>query len=69
MSSLQQNWRKGQNRFSLEASGMGWVGDRWPKHCVYILINIQKLEKINISKKYLNIRLKTLKINPRSWIW
>jgi hypothetical protein len=23
MSSLQQNWRKGQNRFYLEAKGMG----------------------------------------------
>jgi hypothetical protein len=26
MSSLQQNWRRGQNRFSLEARGFGGVG-------------------------------------------
>jgi hypothetical protein len=26
MSSLQQNWRKGQNRFCLEASGVGRKG-------------------------------------------
>jgi hypothetical protein len=28
MSSLQQNWRKGQNRFCLEAMGWGWKGRR-----------------------------------------
>jgi hypothetical protein len=43
MSSLQQNWRKGQNRFYLEARGGGEdserVGDRgekWPKQCMNI---------------------------------
>jgi hypothetical protein len=31
MSSLQQNWRKGQNRFCLEVRGLGekkWVGEQ-----------------------------------------
>jgi hypothetical protein len=29
MSSLQQNWRKGQNRFCLEAKGVGGQGRKW----------------------------------------
>jgi hypothetical protein len=28
MSSLQQNWRRGQSRFYLEARGMGGEGER-----------------------------------------
>jgi hypothetical protein len=29
MSSLQQNWRRGQNRFCLEVKGMGGKGTEW----------------------------------------
>jgi hypothetical protein len=29
MSSLQQNWRKGQNRFCLEAKGNGESWGKW----------------------------------------
>jgi hypothetical protein len=41
LSSLQQNWRKGLNRFCLEVEsggGPGGVGkgERWPKHCIHI---------------------------------
>jgi hypothetical protein len=42
MSSLQKNWRRGQNRFCLEARE--WRerevvvgnGERWPKQCMHI---------------------------------
>jgi hypothetical protein len=44
--SLQQNWRRGQNRFCLEATGVGeerkGTGGRrekWPKQCMHIGIN------------------------------
>jgi hypothetical protein len=45
MSSLQQNWRKGQNRFCLEArgglggegkDGGGGQGEKWPKQCMHM---------------------------------
>jgi hypothetical protein len=42
MSSLQQNWRREQNKFCLEARGVrekergGEQGERWPKQCLYI---------------------------------
>jgi hypothetical protein len=41
MCSLQQNWRKGQNRFYLEARGGGGDkegdrGEKWPKQCMNI---------------------------------
>jgi hypothetical protein len=43
MFSLQQNWRRGKNRFCLEAGDMGrkgWVvegrGKRWLKQCIHI---------------------------------
>jgi hypothetical protein len=43
MSSLQQNWRKGQNRFCLEARGSeveeertGGKGKKWLKQCMHI---------------------------------
>jgi hypothetical protein len=29
MSSLQQNWRKGQNRFCLKVRGVGGRGKKW----------------------------------------
>jgi hypothetical protein len=29
MSSLQQNWRRGQNRFCLEVKGVGERGREW----------------------------------------
>jgi hypothetical protein len=42
MSSLQQNWRKGQNRFCLEARRGGEERERtgsrrekWLKHCMH----------------------------------
>jgi hypothetical protein len=43
LSSLQQNWRRGQNRFSWKQGG--WEeeegggrepGEKWPKHCMHI---------------------------------
>jgi hypothetical protein len=41
MSSLQQNWSKGQNRFCLEVRGVaeereevGDRGEKWPKQCM-----------------------------------
>jgi hypothetical protein len=42
MFSLQQNWRRGQNRFCLEAREVGGEGEgrvrgqRWPKQCMHI---------------------------------
>jgi hypothetical protein len=44
MSSLQQNWRKGQNRFCLEAGrgeseGVGARGEKWLKQCMHMWIN------------------------------
>jgi hypothetical protein len=42
MSSLQQNWRKGENRFFLEARGSGerkvvvGRGEKWLKQCIRI---------------------------------
>jgi hypothetical protein len=43
MSSLQQNWRRGQKRFCLEArrvagerAGTGNRGKKWPKQCMYL---------------------------------
>jgi hypothetical protein len=46
MSSLQQNWRKGQNRFCLEGKegmedrkGNVGRGEKWPKQCMHTLIN------------------------------
>jgi hypothetical protein len=45
MSTLQKNWRKGQNMFSLEARGgggqreeAGGKGEKWPK-CMHIGVN------------------------------
>jgi hypothetical protein len=43
MFSLQKNWRRGQNRFCLEARRVGrrgrgrkgW-GEKWPKQCMHI---------------------------------
>jgi hypothetical protein len=40
MSSLQQNWRRGQNRFCLEARELGGEvvgsGEKWPKQCMHM---------------------------------
>jgi hypothetical protein len=41
MSSLQQNWKRGQNRFCLElreGRGRGWGegGEIWTKQCIHI---------------------------------
>jgi hypothetical protein len=43
MSSLQQNWRKGKNKFCLEVrggeeerEGMGDRVEKWPKQCMHI---------------------------------
>jgi hypothetical protein len=42
MSSLQQNWRKGQNRFCPEVrwggerEGAEGRGDKWPKQCIHV---------------------------------
>jgi hypothetical protein len=39
MFSLQQNWRRVQNRFYLEVRGEEGeevAGERWPKQCIYI---------------------------------
>jgi hypothetical protein len=42
MSTLQQNWRKGQNRFCLEVRGerererTEGRGEKWSKQCMYI---------------------------------
>jgi hypothetical protein len=42
LSSLQQNWKRGQNRFCLEErrvsgqEGNGSRGERWPKQCMHI---------------------------------
>jgi hypothetical protein len=42
MSFLQQNWRRGQNRFCLEVRRVGGrerdgeQGERWPKQCIHI---------------------------------
>jgi hypothetical protein len=60
MSSLQQNWRKGQNRFCLEAKGVGGRGTRWGRRgrnrpnnvCTYKYVkkkeSADKLHLINI---------------------
>jgi hypothetical protein len=46
MSILQQNWRKGKNRFCLEARGVegeregtGDTREKWLKQCMHIWIN------------------------------
>jgi hypothetical protein len=45
MPSLQQNWRRGQNRFYLEARGLRGKrtgdgrGEKWPKQCMHIRIS------------------------------
>jgi hypothetical protein len=41
MSSLQQNWRKGQNRFGLDVEGLGGGvvegrREKWPIQCMHI---------------------------------
>jgi hypothetical protein len=75
MSSLQQNWRKGQNRFCLEARG---VGDRGKgrraggrndpsKVCTYEYVN--KGKKINSKLiKDLNVRPET-SIREKEKLW
>jgi hypothetical protein len=53
MSSLQQNWRKGHNRFCLEARGVGARGSPWgaegrndPNNvCTYEYMNKEKKEE------------------------
>jgi hypothetical protein len=45
MSSLQQNWRREQNKYCLDARGWekrertGEQGEKWPKQCMHIWIN------------------------------
>jgi hypothetical protein len=58
MSSLQQNWRKGQNRFCLEATGRGGrrsrgreAGGRNGPNNEYINQNKQILKNIIIQTK------------------
>jgi hypothetical protein len=36
MFSLQQNQRRGWNRFCLEAGGFGEWGERWHKQCIHM---------------------------------
>jgi hypothetical protein len=46
MSSLQQNWRKGQNRFCLEARGVGRKGRNDPNNeYTYEYMNKEKIKR------------------------
>jgi hypothetical protein len=52
MSSLQQNWRKGQNRFCLEARGVGGEGGgrgQWEEMTQIMYAHVNKL----INKKWI----------------
>jgi hypothetical protein len=57
MSSLQQNWRRGKNRFCLEAREVGGSGGRERQgrkmaQCVHISINEGKKKKLSVTMDY-----------------
>jgi hypothetical protein len=61
MSSLQQNWKRGQNRFCLEARGVGGKkkgaggrgrGEKWLKQCMHLWISEKKFKLSSFKCTY-----------------
>jgi hypothetical protein len=77
MSSFQQNWRKGQNRFCLEARGVGQRGKGWVaggrNGPMYAHVNksvkkfIKRFKGCNVTNQ--NEIIASITINKWYYIW